>query len=108
MRMWVILNQFEILVFKVEDALHLRIDLHLRELTWLTGELKFHLLEVVCIYMSVSCCVNKLTRLKAADLSDHHGQKSIGSDIERNSEENIGTTLIKLARELAVSNIELE
>jgi hypothetical protein len=41
-------------------------------------------------------------------LRDHHGQQSIGSDIEWNAQEYIRTALVKLATELAVSHIELE
>ena len=77
MRMWIILNKLKVLILEVEDALHLRVDLHLRELARLTRELQLHLLEVVCIDVSVTCSVDELSRLQTAYLSDHHRQKRV-------------------------------
>ena len=44
--------------------------------------------------MSVTCSVYEFTWLKTANLSNHHCQKGIGSDIERHSEEHVSTALI--------------
>ena len=93
----IIIYEFEILVLEIEDALHIRIYLHLRELARLAGELQGHLLEVICINMGITGSVNEFSRLQTAYLCDHHGQESIGSDIERHTEEHIRTALIKLA-----------
>jgi hypothetical protein len=75
--MRIILYQFEVLELEIKDALYLRIYLHLRKLARLTGELECHLLEVVCINVSVACGMDKFTRLQATYLSNHHGKKRI-------------------------------
>ena len=95
--MWIIIYELEVLILEVEDILHLRIDLHLRKLARLTCELKLHLLEVICINVSVTCSVDELSRLKTAHLRDHHCQQRVRSDIERNTEEHVRTALIQLA-----------
>ena len=71
--MRIIVHKFEILVLEIEDALHLRIYLHLRKLARLTAELKLDLLEMVEIDVGVSGRMDEVSRLKAAYLSYHHG-----------------------------------
>ena len=72
------------------------IDLHLRELARLTGELELYLVEVIGVDMSVTSRADELTWLESAYLSNHHGQQSIRSDVERHPKEHIGATLIEL------------
>lgn len=50
----------------------------------------------------------EFSRLKPRDLSNHRGQESIGSDIEGDAEENIGASLVELARKPSIRDIELE
>jgi hypothetical protein len=71
--MRIIVHKFEILVLEIEDALYFRIYLHLRKLARLTAELKLDLLEMVEIDMGVSGRMDEVSRLKAANLSYHHG-----------------------------------
>ena len=52
--------------------------------------------------------MDEFSRLQSADLRYHHGQKSVGCDVERHSEEGIGTALVELAGEFSVCDIELE
>ncbi len=52
--------------------------------------------------------MHEVARLQAANLGNHHGQKRIGRNIERNTQEGISAALVKLATELAVGHIELE
>ena len=52
--------------------------------------------------------MNEITGLQSRDLSDHHGQQSIGRDIERHTQKDIATALVKLTRQFAVGHIELE
>ena len=47
--------------------------------------------------MKVSETVHEIPWLVSADLSDHHGEERVGSDVERNTEEEVGTPLVKLA-----------
>ena len=63
---------------------------------------------MIDIDVSISCSVDEFSRLETTDLRDHHCQKSVGSNIERNSQEDIGAALVQLAGEFSVSDIELE
>ena len=47
--------------------------------------------------MRIARSVDELARLQTANLRNHHCQKRIGRDIERNSQESIGTALVQLA-----------
>jgi len=49
--------------------------------------------------------VNEFARFVTADLCQHHRQEGIGSDIERNAKEGVGTTLIELTTELSAARI---
>ena len=108
--MWpgVIALQLEVLVFEVEDALHVRIDLHRGQLTRLTCQLQTGLIEVVQIEVGVASGVDKLTRLQSANLSHHHAEQRIRCDVEGHTQEGVGRALIELQRQLSVSHIELE
>ena len=75
--MRIIFYQFKILILEVKDALDLRIYLHLRKLARLAGKLEGNLLEVICIDVSIAGSMYKLSWLKTAHLSNHHGQKRI-------------------------------
>ena len=52
--------------------------------------------------------MNEITRLQTGNLSHHQGQQGIGCDVERHTKKDICTSLVKLAGQLAVSDIELE
>lgn len=94
---WIIVHEFEILIFKVKYTLDFRIYLHFRQGTRLAAELGRNLLEMILIDMRVSSRMHEFSRLKAAYLSYHHGQEGIRGDVERHTEEDIGAALIKLA-----------
>ena len=104
----VVVHELEVFIPEGEDILHFRIDLHLRQLARLTAELGRDLLEMVHIDVGVARRMHEFSRLEAAYLSDHHGQKGVGRDVERHAEEYVRTALIQLAGELSVSHIELE
>ena len=95
--MWIVVGQRKVLVLEVEDALHIRIDVHLGQWARLTGELKFSLLDVVKVEMRVTCCIDEIAWLQVAYLCHHHGQQCIGGNVERNTEEGVCTALIELA-----------
>src|SRR5690606_31669377 len=52
--------------------------------------------------------MDKIACLQVAYLRDHQCQKRVRSNIERHTQEYVGTALVKLATELAVGYIELE
>ena len=108
MRMWVVTNEFEVLVLEVEDALHVRVYLHCGQRTGLTCQLQAGLLQVVQIQMSIACGMDKLTRLQSAYLCHHHTQQGIRCDVERYIKEGVSSTRIELYRQLAGGHVELE
>ena len=71
MRMWVVVDQFEVLKLEVEDALHLRIDFHLRKCPWLTAKLELHLFQVVQIDMGIPQGMYKVPCLQSGNLGYH-------------------------------------
>ena len=105
---WVVVNQFEVLVFEREDIIHVRIDDYAREFSRRSGELQLSLFKVIEIEVSVSRCMDKLSWLKIAHLRHHLKQESVGGDIERHTEEGVCRALIELQRESPVCHIELE
>ena len=107
---WVALIVFEmeILDAEVTDVLDLWVKHHLRQWQRLARELELDLIEMVEIDVGVTESMDKRARLKACDLCHHHDQKRVRGDVERHSEESVSTALVKLERELAVGNIELE
>ena len=58
--------------------------------------------------MSIARSVDKLAWLETAHLRHHHSEQCVGCDIERNTKESVGTTLVEHTRELAIGYIELE
>ena len=59
----IVLYQCEIIVLEIKDIVSEWIQYHLRKRTRLTGKLQLNLLQMVVVDVSVSQCVNKLTRL---------------------------------------------
>ena len=97
--MWIgyIAFKREVFVPEGEDILYFRVDLHVGELAGCARKLKIRLLKMVCIQVGISKAVDKITRLKVANLSQHDGQEGIGGNIERDTQKDIGTALIQLA-----------
>lgn len=60
MRMWIVIYQFEIFILEVEDALHIRVYLHLRQRTWFAGKLQFDLLQMIQINVRITECMNEI------------------------------------------------
>ena len=63
---------------------------------------------MIGVEMEISEGVDEFLRLQPADLGHHEGEQGVGGDIEGDSEEKIGATLVELATELAVSDLELK
>ena len=95
--MRIVTYKFKILILEIKDILHTWVYLHYRKSARLTGKLKLNLLKMVGLDVSVTCRVYEFTWLKTANLSNHHCQKGIGSEIEWHSEEHVSTALIELA-----------
>ena len=63
---------------------------------------------MVVVDVGIAEGVDEVAILQAACLCNHHGEKSIGGNVERDTEENVGRALVELAAETTVGNIELE
>ena len=77
------------LMNEIKDRFDFWIDLHLRQGIRLARELQVRLIEVVEVKMGIAKGMDKLTGLVSGDLGNHHRQQSIGSDVERHTQENI-------------------
>ena len=107
-RIWIVILQCKVLELKVEDGLDIGVNAHSRQLAWGARELLVDLLKVVEVEVGVACGVDKLTRLEATHLRHHHSEQSVGCDVERNTEEGVGTALVEHTREFAIRHIELK
>ena len=87
--MWVVANELEVLIVEVEDALHVRINLHGGQRTWLTGQLKLGLLDVVQIEVGVTSGMDEVTRFEARHLCHHLEQQGLARNVEGYAQESI-------------------
>ena len=106
--MGVIVAQLKVFVVEVEDALHGRIDVHLRQGARLARELQLHLLQVVEVDVGIAQGVDKVAGAQPRDLGHHLQQQGIGGDVERHAQEDVGTALVELQAQPPVGYIELE
>ena len=74
----------------------------------LAGQLQPGLVEVVEVEVGVAEGVHEVARLEVADLGHHHRQHRVGGDVERHAEEDVARSLVELAGEPAVGDVELE
>lgn len=70
-------------------------------------ELKARLIKMVGVEMKIAEAVNEFLRSQPTDLSHHEREQGVRGDIERNSEEEIGTPLVELTTEFSITDIEL-
>src|SRR5688572_5050099 len=106
--MRVVLGQHEIFETEIVNAFHPGIQLHPRERSEVAGELLARLVEMVLIQVQVAESVNEFAGAKVAHLRHHHGKERVGGDVEGNAEKQVGTALIKLAAQLALTDVKLE
>ncbi len=52
--------------------------------------------------------MDEVADFEAGDVCDHVGKECVGSDIEGDSEEDIRTSLVEVAREGVIDDAELE
>ena len=106
--MRIVVHQSKIFKLEVENIFDIRIDNHAGQTARLASQLLLHLLKVVVIDMSITQCMHKIAKLISTNFCYHHCEQSIRGNVERNTQKYIGASLVKLARELIVSYIELE
>ena len=96
MRVCLVVDQFKIFKFKIENTLYLRIDLHLRQRKRFARQLKFYLLQMVVVDVRIPEGVDKISGLKSGYLSDHQRKQGIGGNVKWHPQEDICTALIEL------------
>ena len=94
--MRIVVEQLKVFELEIEKIFHFRIDAQDGQRSEVTTELQFCLLYVVAIQVRITKCMDEISGLKTTNLRHHHGQKSVGSDVERNTQKCIGTALIQL------------
>src|SRR5271166_890576 len=52
--------------------------------------------------------MNELPGGQARDVGHENGEQGVARDVERNAQEQVGRTLVELARELSLGQVELE
>lgn len=74
----------------------------------MTGKLLADLFEMVGVNVGIAESMDEIARLQAANLRHHHREQRVTRDVERDTEEAVGATLVKLARKFSVGHVELE
>src|SRR6476659_8455366 len=108
MRVRVVAFEYEVFIAEREDVLHVRIDLHCRQRPRRARQLQPRLIEMVRIKVSVAQTMNEVAGLEVGHLRHHQRQQRVGRDVEGHAEKHVRRTLIELARQFAVRNIELK
>src|SRR5437762_5691134 len=108
MRVRLIAGDLEILEAERIDLLHVALDDETRQRQGHAFQLLVGLIEMIEIEMRITERMHELASFEAADMSDHVGEQRIGCDVERNTDEYVAGTLIELAGQFAVGDIELE
>ena len=74
----------------------------------LTGELFFHLFDVIVVDVAVTTRPDELPNLKTSLLCEHVGKQRVGGDVKRYTQEHVSGTLVDLDGKFPVCDIELE
>ena len=72
-RVWIVIDQIEILVRERKQVVDVGIDHHLRQRPWVSCQLFSCLIHMVQLQINITKRVHKLTRLQSNNLSHHHG-----------------------------------
>ena len=99
MGVWVVVDEFEVFVFEIEDVMDIVVDEHFGEWAVVAVELFFDLIEVVEVDVGIAEGVDEHACPEPRHLGDHLREQGVGSDVERHAEEEVGRALVELARE---------
>ena len=97
MRVRFVVQDFEVFELVVENAFGTTLDCQPGQRQWLALQLFVGLLEVVAVKVAIAARPDEIADTEVRMLSEHMGQKRVGSNIERHAEENIAAALIQLA-----------
>ena len=74
----------------------------------LARQQKLYLFEVVGVNVHVTTAPDKVPHLQSTLLRHHVGKQRVASDVERNTQKQVGASLGQLARQPAFADVELE
>src|SRR5690606_31373263 len=98
----------EILEDEILQPPALRIDDEARQFSGGAAQLLAGLLEMVGVKMHVAEAVDEIPDAEPRHLRHHMGEQRVGGDVERHAQKGVGGTLVELAAELAIGDVELE
>ena len=101
-------NNFEALKGEVIDVGDGRIEFQCWKRKRFPTDLFSGLIKVIHVEMRITKGVNERSRFKSTHLRHHMRQERIGCNVERNAKEDVSTSLIELAIQFTISNMELE
>src|SRR5690606_335634 len=108
MRVRIVICQRKVLKLEFKNVLHVWIQGHFGQRTRIARKLKFELLNVVVVDVSIAKGVDEFTRLESDDLRDHQREKCIRCDVERNAQKDVGAALVELTGEFSICHIKLK
>lgn len=103
-----VVPQSNIIEFKIKEVFDFFIQQQVWRIEQVSLKLLLRLLDMVVVDVNISKGVHEVPELEACYLRDHAGQQGVGRDVERDAQEQVGASLIKLAGQLPVDDIELE
>ena len=93
---------------EIKNVGHIAVNHHSRQRARGAAQLQVHLLHVVEVDVGIAERVDKITRLQPGHLRHHHQQQGITGNIEWHAQKQIGTALIQLQTQFAISHIKLK
>jgi len=106
--MRIVIDEFKVLELKIKQVFNICIEYHLRQGPWLSIQLLSRLFHVIQVEMHVTERMNEFTWLQPNDLSNHHCQQCVGSNVEWDPQKRVSTALIELTVELPFRHMELK
>ncbi len=89
-------HEFEVFVLEVEDVRDSWVEFHVGQWKRVSRQLFPHLVEMVVVDVATTAIPNELTGFETRDMCDHHRQQRITGDVERHTEEGIGTHYVQI------------
>ena len=106
--MVVVVRNLDALVGEVVNRSHRGVEPQCWQLQRNTAYLLTSLIEMVQVEVAIPPCPDEFSGLEVAHLGHHAGQQAIRGDVERHTEECISTSLVELAGEFPVVDVELK
>src|SRR5947207_15235930 len=99
--MRVVIDKLEVFELEILNIFDVRIQIHPRQRSTITGQLFARLVEMVIVKMQIAECMDEIYRCKIDSLRHHNGEECVGRNVERHAKKQIAAALIKLAAQLA-------